>query len=796
MRIPAVLVAAPLAAAAAAGVLLAGSIPDYLSVATAGAAVIALIAAAGFFALRVDDGLVLAVVVGYAAAGFSSAVSVTRSLYSPPLASWFQTNAGDASDPVTLVGVLRDDASRTESGVAMTVDVVRVAAQHTAGGVRVVVGGAPPAEAVARWRAGRTVRVSALVRSPATFRNPGVPDETKALALRGIVLAGTVKSAALVEVVSEANAVAEAAGSVRVVVRRVLATHVAPLGARSSAIAAAILIGDRTGLSDDDERRLQDAGTYHVIAISGGNIAIFTALLLFIGRVLRLPVRAVSVVAILVLWFYGEVAGGAASVGRAITGATVFLAALALDHRGAPLNVVGVAAVLALAISPAVIVEAGFLLSFVATGAIILGVPRLVGALRRGHAVAAMPAATLCADVALAPVLATFFGRLTAAGLIVNFVAIPMMTIVQLGGLLLLAVAPLSDRGAGWCARVVHLAATALVESARLVDVVPWLARSVPAPSPWLCVGYYLGCLGLLVGRVRRAATAMLAGSLLLLVVGPPATSRGLVARPAPGLLRVVVLDVGQGDATAVMFPDGTSLLIDAGGLAGTTFDIAGRVVIPALHALQVAGLHALVLTHGDPDHIGGAEGVLRAFSPAAVWEGVPVPPHPALRAIAARAADQRLLWRVARAGDVDRAGEVEIRVLHPPEPDWERQRVRNDDSIVIELRYRDVSILLPGDIGREVERALIPSLGLAPTVILKAAHHGSATSTSDEFLDAVKPRAVIVSAGRNNRFGHPAPAVVERVARRGIPMFNTATNGAVFLETDGRSVRVWGWAK
>ena len=796
MRIPAVLAAVPLAAASAAGVLLAGAVSDHLIPAAAGASVIALVAAAGFFALSVDDGVVVAVVVGYAAAGFSSGASVARSLHAPPLASWFHANVGDASDPVTLVGVLRDDASRTESGVVMTLDVVRVAEGPTSGGVRIAVGGTPPAETVAQWRAGRTVRLSALVRSPSTFRNPGVPDETKALALRGIALAGTVKSAALVEIVREADVVAETAGAVRVLVRRVLATHVAPLGARSAAIAAAILIGDRTGLSDDDQRRLQDAGTYHVIAISGGNIAIFTGLLLFAGRAARTPIRASAVAAILALWFYGEIAGGAASVGRAITGATVFLAALALDHRSAPLNMLGVALVLAVAVSPAVVRDAGFLLSFVATAAIILGVPRLVRALPRGRALAAMPAATLCADIGLAPVLATFFGRLTAAGLVVNFVAIPMMTIVQVGTLLLLAVAPFSDALAGWCGRIVHLAASALVESARLVDLAPWLARSVPAPSPWLCVAYYAACLGLLFARVRRVAAAVLLIALLCLAAGAQSTARGLVAPPAPGILRVVVLDVGQGDATTVMFPDGTALLIDAGGFAGTTFDIAGRVVVPALHALQVTRLHAFVLTHGDPDHVGGAEGVLRTFAPAAVWEGVPVPPHPALRALAARAAGQRLLWRGVRAGDADRAGEVEIRILHPPEPEWERQRVRNDDSIVIELRYRDVSILLPGDIGREVERMLIPSLRLAPTVILKAAHHGSATSTSDEFLDATKPTAVIFSAGRNNRFGHPAAAVVERIERKGIPMFNTATHGAVFVETDGRSVRVWGWAE
>ena len=256
MRIPAVLAAAPVVAASAAGVLLAGAISDHLIVAAAGASVIALIAAAGFLALGVEAGVVLAVVIGYAAAGFSSGVSVTRSLYAPPPASWFHAHAGDASDPVTLVGVLRDDASRMESGVVMTLDVVRVAERPTSGGVRIGVGGTPPTEAVEQWRAGRTLRVSALLRSPTTFRNPGVPDEIRALALRGIALNGTAKSAALVEVIREADPVAEAAGAVRRMVRRVLATYVGPFGARSSAIAAAILIGDRSGLSDDDERRL------------------------------------------------------------------------------------------------------------------------------------------------------------------------------------------------------------------------------------------------------------------------------------------------------------------------------------------------------------------------------------------------------------------------------------------------------------------------------------------------------------------------------------------------------------
>jgi competence protein ComEC len=144
--------------------------------------------------------------------------------------------------------------------------------------------------------------------------------------------------------------------------------------------------------------------------------------------------------------------------------------------------------------------------------------------------------------------------------------------------------------------------------------------------------------------------------------------------------------------------------------------------------------------------------------------------------------------------GDVERGAGVEVRVLHPPAPDWERQRVRNDDSVVIQVDYGDVSILLPGDIGSTVERTLAVALNLRRLVVLKAAHHGSATSSSDEFIDAVRPRAVIFSTGVQNRFGHPAPLVVDRFARRGVAMFNTAEDGAVFVETDGTSVEVKGW--
>jgi len=132
--------------------------------------------------------------------------------------------------------------------------------------------------------------------------------------------------------------------------------------------------------------------------------------------------------------------------------------------------------------------------------------------------------------------------------------------------------------------------------------------------------------------------------------------------------------------------------------------------------------------------------------------------------------------------------------VLHPPPPEWERQRVRNEDSVVLEIRIGRVSVVLPGDIGTEGERLLLPRLERGRLVILKAPHHGSATSSTQPFLDALRPSAVLFSCGRDNRFGHPHPAVVARYEAMDAEIFSTAQDGAVFVDTDGTAAEVWGW--
>ena len=256
--------------------------------------------------------------------------------------------------------------------------------------------------------------------------------------------------------------------------------------------------------------------------------------------------------------------------------------------------------------------------------------------------------------------------------------------------------------------------------------------------------------------------------------------------------LRLTMFDVGQAEAMLVE-AGGRTLMVDAGGapFGSGTFDIGARVLAPALWARGIRRVDALLTTHGDPDHVGGAATLLSDFAVGQLWEGIEVARHQPTRLLreAAAAAGARVEHR--RAGESFEWGRARIRVLHPPEPDWERPRIRNDDSVVLEIVYGDVALLLTGDIGADVERAIIPHLTPARVRILKVGHHGSRTSTSQLLLDAWPPHMALISAGRGNTFGHPTPDVLNRLTASGTRIYRTDLHGQITLETDGRDVEV-----
>jgi competence protein ComEC len=673
--------------------------------------------------------------------------------------------------PVRVVGVVRGDAMERAGRVTLVVDVEGVeAGGHVvpgAGRVRVEVGGET---ATPRLVDGDGVAAWVSVRTP-----------TRADAVRtGLAAFGYCKSARLVERggAGDAGLVRRLAARLREAAGGVLARSMPPGTERG--LVRAMVLGDRSEIDEPTAEAFRASGTYHVLALSGAQVALVAGLIVGALRWLRASPWMQAVVTATVIGFYAVLVGGDVPVVRAALMASAVLAGRALELDGDAANLLGLAALVLLADRPANAADVGFQLSFGAT----LGILALAGPLTRG--VPRLPlrvdlavAASVAAQCALAPILAAWFHRLAPAAVVLNIAAVPLSAAVLLAGLALLVVAPLSPGAGQLAADVAWIAARALRLSGDLGPLGPWLDIRVAGPS-LLAVALYASGLGLLYRGRRRAGLGLLLACHVALVTGR-------LARPADGRLHLTVIDVGQGDSLLLGSPSGRHLLVDAGGSRDARFDPGERRVAPELWRRGVHRLDFFVVTHAQPDHVGGAPFLLRAFRATELWEG-PAP----VRDRAWRRVDARLdVGRAARvtvAEGMERDWDgVHIAVRGPLRPRRPPLAVRNEDSVVLDVAFGEVHLLLTGDVLGEAEDALrVPR-----AVVVKVPHHGSRSSSRPSLVARASPGLAVISVGAHNAFGQPHPEVVERYRRAGALVLRTDRDGTVEVATDGRAVWV-----
>jgi len=700
------------------------------------------------------------------------------------------------SEPVRTRATLREDAGRRDGFVSLRVKVIALqdpAGWRTVdGGAALTVSGDVPAGAVASWHAGATLELPVTYRRPARFLNDGVPNDELARALGGTSVLGTVKSRWLIDVIDEGGWLDRVAASARRRVRQVVATAVGRHDAVSGAVVTAVLIGDDSGLPDDLRERWQMAGTYHVLAISGGNIAVVVVLAVAGGLLTGRSPRTAACVALIVLAIFAVVVTSGVSVRRATLMAALHLLARAIDHRTSSWQALASAAAVMIVADPLSLRDAGFLLTCGATLALIatagVAMPALASRPAPIRWLAVSVAATVAVEAVVFPIGLWFFGRVSLAGIALNIVAVPLMTVAQVAGLACVAL-DVMGAGADAVGGLAHYAVSVLDWCTTVSQRVPGVAWQALRPSVPLLIVYYAALGAWWVGP--RAWTRA-AGTVAVCVACALATAPTGFTAPwkRTNHLTLTIFDVGQGESILVE-TDGGRLLVDAGGRPfGEGTEIGRRVLVPALWARGATSLDALLITHADPDHVGGAGAVFDAVSPRALWLGVDVPNHPPAIQLRGRAVARGVPVVHQRVGRHIAWGGARIRVLHPPEPDWERRRVRNDDSVVLEVLYGNVAVLLAGDISAEVERRILPTLTPAAIRVLKVAHHGSRTSSTAMLLESWRPDVALVSCGRGNSFGHPTPEVLTRLAAVGATVLRTDADGQITLWSDGRVVR------
>ena len=747
------------------------------------------------------------VVLAFCAAGWSSAVLEIRRDPAPELlAAWSGRGFAEQRTPVVVRGTVVDVERSDSDRVVLVLRTIAPLPETTAAerfrlpegfGVRLTVPVLPD-EGVP-WEIGDRLETTARLGPPRSWRNPGGFDYGAALRTRGVSLSGSIKSPRLVERLGRSPDWRLAGPRLR---RRLVTSlqAAAPDRRATADFLLALLLGERQSLDPDLEDRLKRAGVYHILALSGFNVALVAGAA---GWVLRLVVqrphrRRVAIV--LVLAVYGLVARPGGSILRATLMGTALLVGRQAGRSGAAAASLATSATVLLLLRPAWLADPGFQLSYAATLGLLFGVrpaQAARGTVGSGRAPAVRALAWLAnqagtsfrvsasALAATAPLTARHFQSVTLAGLVANLVAVPL---ASLGLLVAMVAAPLAIAWPAGADALVALASplvAGLDRSAAIAADLPAASFFIQPPS-WGMAALLLalpGAAALTRRRLPRRALFALLAVVALLLAG-----RGHDPKP-PGRLDFIVFDVGQGDALLVRTPQGRTVLVDAGGLPRGDFDVGARVVAPALRALGVLRLDLLVLTHPHQDHLGGAPAIIWLFRPEAVWIGASGFDDPRLGAIEKAAEDSGARLLLPRRGLVTRFGGVRLEVLNPTPHQEARTRAGrsgNDQSLVLRLRLGRRSLLLTGDMEGPAESSLLAEGRPVAADILKVAHHGSDTSTGEPFLEAVAPGTAIVSAGLFNPWGHPSPRVLRRLDARGVRVFRTDEDGAVRARTDG----------
>ncbi len=562
--------------------------------------------------------------------------------------------------------------------------------------------------------------------------------------------------------------------------------------ARLRGVLVALAIGDQDSIAPDDWEVFWRTGVGHLMSISGLHITMLAGLGFAIAyfawvRVpalaLRIPARKAAVVAgVATALAYSLMTGYQVPAQRTFVMLAVVAACVLADRHGSPSRVLALAALAVVGLDPWAVLSPGFWLSFGAVASIFYVMSLRTG--RQGKLRGAVME-QLAVTVAMLPMLMALFQEVSLVSPIANSFSIPLVSLV---------VVPLTIAGAflplPWMLDAAHLLMTGVMAPLEWLAALPLAMLESHEPAAWTIAAAALGCAWLLAPRGVPMRSAGLAWIAPMFAVLPPS--------PAPGEAWVDVLDVGNGLATVVRTAT-HAMVYDTGPAWNADADTGNRIVVPFLRGEGIRSLDGVVVSHADEDHSGGAASIAYAREPR--WLLSPLEPGHVLHGAFAES-------RRCEAGARWRWDGVEFAVLHPSREIYAgeaRKRKENDRGCVVRVATRSFSALLAADVEARAEAEMVARDREAlRSDVLVIPHHGSKTSSTPPFVDAVAPAIGILSVGYRNRFHHPNAAVVARYLERGVVLHRTDREGAlriilpaqspgmIGVENQWRVVRYW----
>lgn len=712
------------------------------------------------------------------------------------------TPAWCASDrEYTLEGVIDERPDSTETGCRVTVRSEWLAESGRVIPVtgRVIVyvrDGRTP------WVTGDRVRFVTKLRLPRNYGLPGEFDYVRYLALKGIFVTAHLQHVDDL-ILIRGNAAFPLRNRIDHVARRLGSFISETVPNEEGGILRALLIGDRGYVSQATEAAYTRAGVNHILSISGFHVAIvalaLAQLLYLLGRgsewlMLHTNLRRLVLVAGLpVIVFYLFLSGAAPATARSVAMILLGALALLLDRESDAVNVLVVSALALIGIQPPLLFDLSFQLSFLAIWGLVVLTPLMMKPFARWeHGVVGKIALVLAASVAaivatLVPV-AYYFHRTSATGIIANLFIVPLMgygaVVIGFAALPFTVVTP------GMAKLLITIAAFLVYLSDRIILFlahIPLLPHWTPTRLDLLFFFLLMMALTFFTGRWAKGAV----GAILTLMISwhhPWGSGhRGL---------EVTFFSLGQAESTLVRFPAGETLLVDGGGsLREGGADTGERLLAPALWVLGIDRLDVVALTHPHPDHLRGLRFIVENFSVGQFWETGLHEDSSDYAALRAALRERRVpVIRINGKSTPRVLGDGLIEPLAPCSMQAEGGDTNddtNDDSLVFRLMWRDLAILFTGDIGVATEGRLLTNPKRLGADILKVPHHGSHFSSSEAFLDAVRPKAALIAAGYGNTFHLPSLQTLERLAQRRVAVYRTDLDGTIFLRSAGQGFSI-----
>ncbi|HEB73327.1 MAG TPA: DNA internalization-related competence protein ComEC/Rec2 [Nitrospirae bacterium] len=580
-----------------------------------------------------------------------------------------------------------------------------------------------------------------------------------------------------------------------------------------TAVMNAMLIGDQGQVTPRLRDIFSRAGTAHLLAVSGLHVGFIAALSYFILKVLifyliypfkyrwasaGVPMRLAAIGAVLIVVGYGLLTGPRIPSLRAMIMVNSYLLAVALGRGRDFYGAFATAMFVVLLLMPWSVFMAGFQLSFSAVFFIAVFLERWWKPVHyqertvddltpvwwraiyaKFPLIGSYTAMSLFATIGTAPIAAYHFNIIPFYSVFINTLLTPVASVaVPLGMAGSLISSP-------FLINITSYLTGFIIDMTRWTADAPFSYRYIPSIPPVSPIFYYsIIALFILLkpGRWRRKIIAIASVALAISL-----TLKPLGSYFDPDLtLRFV--DVGQGDSTVALWPNGGALVIDAGNRF-PNFDLGRSIVAPVLWRSQRARLEAVFATHSNMDHIGGIPGLIQRVPTAMLGTHKKVSGYRPFNLLRAQALINGI-YNPLKAGDrFDFDGGLSVEVLNPPSGPLPYKDTSNNRSLVLKLVYGDVRILTVGDISSKVERWLVDSGANISADALKVGHHGSKNSSSEKFLKAVGAKYAVISAGYNNRYRHPSPIVLDRLKKAGMKIYRTDIDGEVVMRTDGEKI-------